>query len=357
MQAKIKKSFLCRQVREFQIDSQAARFYIPQAGDVAVFRVMKIGKHIRMQCEDGLNRLILPGDLIMCAFGNRYATNQIEGYVPDRILGEYHLLAQGGVAGEVRSMYKPLEEVGPTTLQLLGYVKNEQGNIINTKYLGHKKQKFQGKKPFESQVILSLGTSMDSGKTTSAAYLCRGLSRSGKKTAYMKLTGTAFSKDADLANDCGADTTIDFSSVGFPSTYLCDEMELLDLYATLLHRLQSRHPEVIVIEIADGLLQRETAMLLCSKAFLDTVDGVIFSAGDSMGALYGLDYLSRLHIQPYALCGLFTMSPLLIQEVQVYTQTPVLNLQMLEQPEVARLVAAHNLTDMGTSARTAAAVA
>lgn len=357
MEARIKKSFICRQVRDFQLDSQSVRFYLPQAGDVAVFRVLKIGKHTRMQCENGINRLILPDDLIMCTFGNRYATNQIEGYVPDKILDEYHLLAQGGVAGEVRSMFKPLEEQGPTTLQLLGYVKDLQGHIINTRFFGHKKYRFNGEKPFETQIILSLGTSMDSGKTTTAAYLCRGLRRSGKKTAYMKLTGTAFSKDADLANDCGADVTIDFSHVGFPSTYLCSEQELLDLYATLLHSLQRCKPEIIVIEIADGLLQRETDMLLRSAAFMRTVDGVIFSAGDSMGALYGLDYLGQLCIRPYALCGLFTMSPLLTQEVQGHTETPVLNLQMLEQPEVVRLITAHNLSDKELDAQYAVATA
>jgi hypothetical protein len=157
----------------------------------------------------------------------------------------------------------------------------------------------------------------------------------------MKLTGTAFSKDADLAADCGAGITIDFSYVGFPSTFLCDETELLDLYATLLQRLRAYSPEIIVIEIADGLLQRETAMLLHSKSFMRTVDGVVFSAGDSMGALYGLQCLERLSISPYALGGLFTMSPLLVQEVSEHTNIPVYNLQMLEHPDVSKLFDAH----------------
>lgn len=337
MQTKVKKSYICRQVGDYQMDSHAAHHYIPRAGDVALFSVVSIGKHSRMQCSDGFNHLILPGDVLMCAFGSRYATNQIEGYVPDGILDEYHLLAQGGVAGVVHSMYKTMEDKGPTVLRMMGYATDLRGNIINTQYLGHTKTIFNGLKPFDTKIILSLGTSMDSGKTTTAAYLCRGLSRAKQKTAYMKLTGTAFSKDADLAADCGAHSTVDFSHVGFPSTFLCHERELLDLYATLLETLRKDAPQVVVIEIADGLLQRETAMLLHSASFLDTIDGVVFSAGDSMGALYGVQYLEQLAIKPLLLGGLFTMSPLLVREVSEHTDIPVYNLQMLEQPEVSQI--------------------
>lgn len=338
MSLKVKKSFICRAAAEYAIDVQRNRSYLPQAGDIALFKVLKIGKHTRIQCADEHNHLLLPGDLVLAAFGNRYATNQLEGYVPDKFLDEYHILGQGGVVGEVASFFYSLEATGPTSLQLLGYATDQRGNILNTKRLAAKTASFTGSKPFPTQVILSLGTSMDSGKTTTAAYLCRGLKEAGLSTAYMKLTGTAYGKDPSFAVDCGADTAVDFSAAGFPSTYLCDMAELLDLYAALLGQLASSRPEVVVIEIADGLLQRETHQLLSEPRFMATVDQVIFSAGDSMGALFGLDLLKQKGIHPFALSGLFTMSPLLIREVQQYTNVPVLRLGELESPDVLKLI-------------------
>ena len=61
---------------------------------------------------------------------------------------------------------------------------------------------------------------MDSGKTTSAAYLCRGILASGTRVAYFKLTGTVYGKDKAMVRDCGALFVADFGNYGFPSTSL-----------------------------------------------------------------------------------------------------------------------------------------
>lgn len=333
--SQIKAAIICKGMPEFEIDSEVMYTHKPKAGDVAVFEVLDIGKHKSIQGLNGNNRYIFPGDIIMAAFGSRYATGQLEGLVPKTFCEEYHILGKGGAIGTITSMHYKLASKGPTTLRMIGYATHE-GKVINMRYLVHKRLRFNPKKRRKSKVILSLGASMDSGKTTTAAYLCRGISQS-RKVAYFKLTGTVYAKDRSLVRDCGACYVCDFSTLGYPSTYLCSRTELLDLYETLTKLTNFYQPEYTIVEIADGLLQRETSMLLQYEPFIKTIDSVVFSGGDSMSALLGYNMLTEWGLKPIAIGGLFTASPLLAREVEEVVDIPILNLEGLSDPNVIQL--------------------
>jgi hypothetical protein len=327
MNCRIKKSFVCAGVQQFQIDENLSATYRPSVGDVAIFEVLNIGKHTKIQAADRRHMTLMPGDHLMAAFGNRYATGQFEGYIPEAPQPEYHILGGGGTVGILHSMHTKFEMVGLTTLRMIGFATHTDGRVINTiKLHEHLRHDFSGIGASLTKVILSLGSSMDSGKTTTAAHLGHGLKKLGKNVAYIKLTGTVYSKDADLNYDLGADMAIDFSYLGYPSTYLCNEEELLCLYESLIQQVLTCEPDYTIIEIADGLLQRETRMLLNNKKFMDSIDKVFYSSSESMGALQGVQILNRWGIIPYALSGLFTASPLLIQEVKDHTNIPVFTL-------------------------------
>jgi hypothetical protein len=326
---RIKKTFVCKHVNEYTLSTSIIDTHIPKSGDVALFEVLELGKHTTVQSESRRNVAIIEGDIIMAAYGNRYATGQFEGYVPESPTLVNDILAIGGVVGMLKSKNAEYEHIPATKVRLIGYAQDSSGKVINTCYRHTPKRPFSGQVPGNAKVILSVGSSMDSGKTTSAAYLCRGLKLSGKKLAYIKLTGTVYTKDQDLAYDLGADMTVDFADAGFPSTYMCSKEEILDLYQTLLEMLEPVHPEYIVIEIADGLVQRETDFLLNDKRFMDTVFGVMLSCSDSLAAFWGVDYLDKLGYPPLVLTGRFTMSPLLIQEVKDRMSMPVLDIKQL----------------------------
>ncbi|GAB4413921.1 MAG: DUF1611 domain-containing protein [Bacteroidia bacterium] len=328
----IKTAYTCRNITVAGIDSTRNMTRIPHAGDMALFEVLTLGKHVRIQDDQGNHRSIMPGDHLMLAFGHRYASAQFEGYVPEAPLEVYHLLGQGGVVGEVRSAHASYRAAGPTTLRLIGYAFDETGAFINTHYRAEMRPTLG---PVAAHTILSVGTSMDSGKTTTAAYLCRGFSRAGKRVAFIKLTGTCYSKDAQLSLDLGAAMSIDFSHFGYPSTYMCSTEELTRLFYELVSVVQQAvQPEVILIEIADGLLQRETAALLQHQPFMRAIDDVVFSSGDSLGLLGGLHVLQHYNIQPRALSGLLTASPLMVQEARALSTLPVLHLHECEDPAV-----------------------
>jgi hypothetical protein len=339
MQARIKKTLICAGIETYQLNYTLPQYHLPRVGDVAVFEVLSLGKHLTIQSDARVMTKIMPGDRLMAAFGHRYATEQFEGYVPDQCQAEFHILGSGGTIGWVQSTHSKLAGVGPTRVRIVGYATDEAGEIINTKKRHQGAMlPFTGDAAALTRVVLSIGSSMDSGKTTTAAYLVHGLARQGRKVTFIKLTGTAFTKDRDLALDLGAQQSLDFSALGFPSTYLCEERELLDLYETLLRRAVDARPEVVVIEIADGIYQRETNLLLRNERFMNTVDRVIFSACDSLSALHGIDTLERWGIRPFALCGVMTTSPLLIREVQEHTTLPVYTLEQLMQAGVDTLM-------------------
>jgi len=332
---KVKKTIICKNVTSTIINKEIKKTYVPKAGDIAIFKVKEIGKHTRIQSANGNNKYILSGDLIMAAFGNRYATEQMEGLIPNSYHNTYHILGQGGAVGILENIHTKFELVGPTSLSLVGYIVNENGDVINTKYLNIETTNYKSI-PINTnpKVILSLGTSMDSGKTTSAAFLARGLKLARKKTAYIKLTGTVYTKDKNMVKDYGANIALDFSNFGFPSTYMCSTDELIELYQNLIERVKPYNPDYIIVEIADGLLQRETYALINNKTFMYGVSGALFSSVDSMSAIAGANMLTDLGCVVIGVTGLFTTSPLLINEVNEKSNYTVLAEEDLISKEI-----------------------
>ncbi|MBA3725348.1 MAG: hypothetical protein H0W86_02585 [Armatimonadetes bacterium] len=330
MEKRKKTAYICRQVDDWSLQADVPSTYCPQVGDVGVFEVMQIGKHRSIQCASKLKATIVEGDHMLGAFGTRYATAQFEGNLPDNVNQELHILGAGGVVGIVERMHSAYEEIGPTAVRLIGLAADHNGNVVNTKELMQWELiPFSGAAASKTRVILSVGSAMDSGKTTSAAHLVHGLKRSECTVAYVKLTGTAYSKDCDLAWDMGSDIVADFSDYGFPSTYMCSKQELLSLYETLLSRVLQVRPDYVIMEIADGLYQRETKALLADHRFAATITGVMFSAGDSIAALSGARMLSGLGLGPSILSGLFSASPMLVREVSENIDVPVMTIEDL----------------------------
>jgi hypothetical protein len=334
---RIKKTISCAGINYQKIDAHHNAIYTPKIGDVALFEVLEIGKHKTVQSDSKRNVTILPGDKILASFGHRYATSQFEGYIPNEPTQVLDILGAGGAIGLVKSKNADFDDIEPTRLKLLGYAIDESEKIVNTVYHGMSKSDFTGTLPGKSKVILSIGSTMDSGKTTTAAFLSRGIALAEKKVAFIKLTGTCYTKDKDLVYDCGAQMAIDFLDAGYPSTFMLSKEELLDLYQTLLDKLDVFNPDYIVMEIADGILQRETEMLLRDKRFMSTIHEVVLSCGDSLAAFYGISFLEKIDKKPIAIAGLFTKSPLLIEEVELRSKIPVLDLNKLSNPKIIRV--------------------
>lgn len=335
---RIKKTFSCAKINYHSISSNLNSIYVPKIGDVALFEVLEIGKHKTVQLSDKRNATILEGDMILASFANRYATAQFEGYIPENPTEILDILGAGGAIGLVKSKNSAFQDIEPTKLRLVGYAMSEKNEVVNTIYYHTEKQSFRGEVPNKAKVILSVGSTMDSGKTKTAAFLARGLKQNNKKVVFIKLTGTCYSKDKDLVYDCGADLAIDFVDAGYPSTYKISKPDLMDLYQTLLDQLIEFEPEYIVMEIADGLVQLETETLLNDRLFMQTIKHIVLSCGDSLAAFWGIDFLEKVGRKPSIISGRFTMSPLLIEEVEKRVSIPVKTIEELMDKSIIDLL-------------------
>ena len=110
--------------------------------------------------------------------------------------------------------------------------------------------------------------------------------------------------------------------------------QLQSLYDLLLGHASFHNADWAVIEIADGLLEIETAALLQSRSFTENVDAWVFAAGDPIGAVGGISILQGWGITPIALSGLVSMSPLCIREAQAATEVPCLTAKELQLGEL-----------------------
>lgn len=295
----------------------------PEAGDVVLARVTAIGQHKRIEGPDGRRGTLFEGDEIIVCYGDRYAPDQFEAVVPED-LGPCHLAAAGGIAATVLSAHADMGS--PTAVEPVGLCTTADGEVVNLRSWRLPEPPAPADRPF---TVAVLGTSMNAGKTTTAAGLARGMVCAGYAVGAAKVTGTGAGGDKWLLADAGADPVLDFTSAGLASTYRCTPEQVEDSLRTLHGHLAERAVDVAVLEVADGLLQAETAALIRSDVFRATVDAVVFAAGDAMGAIAGVAALRALDLPVVAVSGVLTCSPLAMGEAAATIDLPVLNLDDL----------------------------
>ena len=258
-------------------------------------------------------------------FGNRYAPDYFEGRIPPEAPKEIDLLARSGVVGMMKEKNSAVKD--PTRIEVLGFVVDEDGNPLNTRnYPIAVPRRPLNKTKKRAKMILHIGTSMNSGKSTSAIACCWALSAMGHRVVASKVTGTASLKDILYMQDSGAEQISDFTHLGYPSTYLLGEEEVVGIFKNLDAKFASNPSKYWVVEFADGILQRETALLLKDEYVRSRIHRLIFSASDAFGALGGLHLLkNEFDLVPDALSGRCTSSPLIIQELRQRSSVEVFN--------------------------------
>jgi hypothetical protein len=306
----------------------------PQAGDLVLAKVDVLGHHKGLQLRSGRKRNLFPGDEIVVAYGNRYAPSQFEAIVP-KTLGPCHLVAGGGVAAKALSWHARISR-GPSLITPIGLLIKTKGEPVNLR--DHGVERSSGLIESPPTTIAVVGTAMDAGKTETAACLVRGLTQAGLRVGFAKVTGTGAGGDTWLLKDAGADPVLDFTDAGHVSTYRVEAPEIEKVMITLVAHIMKAGVDVVVLEIADGILQGETAALIESPAFRQIVGGVVFTARDSMGAMAGVEWLRKRDIAIIGLSGVMTAAPLQCSEAESAT-----GLQSYRREDLADVSVARNL--------------
>lgn len=302
---------------------------VPKAlsGDLVLGRVQEVGAHPRLQLKDGRPSDLYDGDLIVVACGARYASDQFEGIA--QLGEEADLLAGGGCLGQMRQRHARMKS--PTRVQVLGLLQDDQGRTLNLAQYAMPAMPTDG----ALTVIGVVGASMNAGKTSAVASLVHGLEGAGYRTGAIKATGTGAFGDWNAYHDAGASFVTDFTDVGMVSTYLQPIDRLQQGLLQMLGAAAQAACEVVVVEFADGVLQRETAALLALPELRERFAGFLYATPDALAAVGGQQCLQILGIRPAALTGLISASPLNALEAQAATGLPVLSREALRDPAQA----------------------
>lgn len=233
--------------RPFFVEPVSRRWW--ETGDYVVGEV--ISAPSRLSCiELSTGRMVevAEGDLVVGAFGVRYATLETVGgwqsIGRDRIM---EALTGAGLFGKATSRSALL----PPLISLL-----YKGHV----FVDGEKSTMRSFVPrasgdgFGLPVVLLVGTSMSAGKTTTAKVIVRLLKKAGMRVIGAKLAGAGRYRDILGMQDAGADYVFDFVDAGLPSTVL-PENEYRKLLRELLSRMTVVDADVLVAEVGASPLE------------------------------------------------------------------------------------------------------
>lgn len=311
---------------------------VPAPGDVVLARVEEIGKHTRLESPTGRRQTLFVGDEIVVAYGHRYAPDQFEALVPGD-LRPAHLVAAGGIAARATEKHHDIDE--PTAIRPLGLLADARGVVTMRRHATLTllpDRTVPSPRLAGPTVVAVVGTSMNSGKSTTVASIIHGLSRSGLRVTAGKVTGTGAGGDPHGFTDAGAEAVLDFTDFGFPTTFRLGHGQVCGILLSMVAQLAGTGTDVIVLEIADGLYQDETARLLADPLFTDVVGHVVFAADGAAGAAGGVALLRGRGVPVAAVSGVVTSAPLAVREARSVLDVPVIDTFAFADPDVATAV-------------------
>jgi hypothetical protein len=142
-------------------------------------------------------------------------------------------------------------------------------------------------------VVAVVGSCMNAGKTAAACALIQEFTHRGLRVVAGKATGVSLRRDILAMEDAGARRTLIFTDLGIVTTTSAVAPKAA---RTLLTQLATDRPDVIVLELGDGLLG-----LYGVDAILDDEDvrksfhAVVLAANDPVAAWGGVRLLKERH--------------------------------------------------------------
>lgn len=263
---------------------------VARAGDVVVVRALSDNAtYNQLELPTGRLAKINPGDTLVGVLGSRRALKGFVGDVPERVAAgdELHLLNMGGVMGRCTGHHSSLDDA--IRLQLLGFACDGAGRVMNIADAARPLVTTLGE---TSPLIVIAGTCMNSGKTFAATELIRQATRAGMRVAAGKLSGVAALRDTLNMADHGAVATASFLDCGLASTVGVDN--LAHVAKSIIGRLNESRPDLIVIELGDGVLGGYGV-----DSFFDDEElraatvALVLCASDFVGAWGGIELLRR----------------------------------------------------------------
>lgn len=293
-----------------------------KAGDVVAVRALTDSATYNMlELPTGRLAKINPGDLLIGVLGRRRALKGFVGEVPPSLKSgdQLHLLNMGGVIGHCTGHHSSLGEA--IKLEVIGLVCDESGRVRNIADAALPSRTTLGE---TAPIVMIAGTSMNSGKTYAATELIKQATRAGLRVAAGKLSGVACLRDTMNMSDHGAVKTASFLDCGFPSTV--DVADLAPAAKAIIARLNEVNPDLIVIELGDGILGGYSVETVFADAeLLEATAALVFCASDYVGAWGGIELLRRRGVLVDVISGSVTDSSMGEDYIKTQFDVPAAN--------------------------------
>lgn len=277
-----------------------------RAGDVVVVQALTdSATYNQLELPSGRLAKINPGDIIVGALGRRRALKGFVGDVPETVAAgdELHLLNMGGVIGECTGHHSSLSDA--IRVRVLGFVYDEEMRARNIAdgALALRESLPEGAAP----LVIVAGACMNSGKTFAATEIVRQATRAGMRVAAAKLSGVAALRDTLNMADHGAVATASFLDCGLPSTVGVGD--LAPVAKAIIARLDECAPDMIVIELGDGILGGYSVDSVFEDEELRAATAaLVFCASDYVGAWGGIELFKRRGLSVDVVAGSVTDS-------------------------------------------------
>jgi len=285
---------------------------------IAVRVLNNKSRYNQLELTSGRMATVTMGDIVVGALGHRNALRGYSGHLPSKLaVGDHvNLLNIGGVIGICDSANPAVGE--PFECEVLG-------TVLEFPYLGERigvparsgSSKLDANATLATgdvPVIALAGTCMDSGKTAAACAIVGRLRHLGLKVSACKATGVALRRDVLAMEDAGATDTMIFSDLGIVTTTAKNGPALT---RTLLTQLASKKPDVIVLELGDGLLgSYGVAAILADQQIRSALTAVVLCANDPVSAWGGAKILrDEYGIEPAVVTGPATDNDVGVQQI------------------------------------------
>lgn len=295
-------------------------------GDYVVGEVSSLSGSRFVELPCGRLTEAMMGDHVVGALGIRAATLEVTGHwnaIKDD--GRMHALTAAGIIGNTTSVSTFVQS--PLELRYVGHCVRNGLKVTMDDFVTSTKSDQE----YQIPTVLLIGTSMSSGKTTSAKVVIRQLVRNGLRVAGAKLTGAGRLRDTLAMRDAGADVIMDFVDAGLPSS-VCAPDDYRKRIVPILSKLQDAKPDVAVVEAGASPLEPyngDSLMDLISEHVRFTV----LCASDPyavVGVQEGFGY------KPDLIAGLCTSTNAGVDVVEKMSGVTALNLLKTDSQEVLK---------------------
>lgn len=325
------------------------------------------GTYNTLELTSGRQAQVKRGDVIVGALGHRKALFGYSGHLPEKVaVGDVlNVLNMGGVIGVCDSINASFGQ--PFEAKILGAV-------LDFPFLGERigvpAHITQGALPVEETldvrgipVVAIVGSCMNAGKTAAACSLVQSFTHQGLRVVAGKTTGVSLRRDILSMEDAGARKVAVFTDLGIVTTTPNTAPQAA---RTILTHLARERPDVIVLELGDGLLGLYGVNEILSTAEIRaSFSVVVLAASDPVAAWGGVQLLrDRYGIECTAITGPATDNAAAARLVEEQAGCPARNARtqaealasvVVERSGLASLVAARSGTEANGRAMAAAA--